>query len=145
MKRALIKTLLNWVHVLSLLSLYIIDHTIWQKVDQSTDMPSKPVIPPRPSKKTSLTDIESARLLVESTATISNASLLWFTKPTLASICDAKNERRSGNKNDLVGRLLDWVCRSSCCPHRHLLHSSNLCTPAFSAEFAKHTNNTRTI
>ncbi|KAG1839802.1 hypothetical protein F4604DRAFT_1691074 [Suillus subluteus] len=80
-----------------------------RKANQSTeDMPSKPVIPPRPSKKTLLTDAESARLLVEGAAMVSDLSLLRFTKPTLASLCDAKNERRSGNKNDLVGRLLNW-------------------------------------
>ncbi|KAG2094659.1 uncharacterized protein F5147DRAFT_657130 [Suillus discolor] len=39
---------------------------------------------------------------------VSTLLLLWFTKPTLASLCNAKNERCSGNKNDLVGRLLDW-------------------------------------
>ncbi|KAG2738629.1 hypothetical protein P692DRAFT_201730859 [Suillus brevipes Sb2] len=85
-KRALIKTLLNWVR----------------------ERPSKPFIPPRPSKKTPQTDAESARLLVEGTATVSDVSLLRFTKPILASLCDGKSLRRSGNKSDLVGRLLDW-------------------------------------
>ncbi|KIK38450.1 hypothetical protein CY34DRAFT_108662 [Suillus luteus UH-Slu-Lm8-n1] len=90
-KRALIKTLLNW------------------KADLSTgNPPSKPVIPPRSSGRTSLTDAESARLLIEGTATISDLSLLRFTKAILGSLCDAKHVRRSGNKKDLVGRLLDW-------------------------------------
>jgi hypothetical protein len=84
------------------------------------DKPPKPVIPPRPLRKMPLADVESARLLLEDTAAVSNLSLLRFTKPILANLCDAKGRRRSGNKNDLVGRLLDWVCHSSCRP-RHLL------------------------
>jgi hypothetical protein len=113
------------------------------------DMTSKPVIPPRPSKKTSLTDAESVRLLVEGTATVSALSLLRFTKSTLASLCNAKNERRSGNKNDLVDRLMNWVCQVSCYPHLpcRLPHRdlSNIGTIAFSAEFAMHTNDTRSV
>jgi hypothetical protein len=108
------------------------------------DMPSKPAIPPHPSRKTSLTDAESARLLIEGTTMVSDLLLLWFTKPTLASLCNAKNKCCNGNKNDLVGRLLDWVCQRLCCPCR-LLHSSNLGTPAFSAELAMHTNSTRSV
>ncbi|KAG1863268.1 hypothetical protein DFJ58DRAFT_839232 [Suillus subalutaceus] len=90
-KRTLIKTLLNW------------------KINQATgEVPSKPFIPPRPSKKIPRTDTESARLLLEGTATVSDVSLLHFTKPILASLCDAKCEHCSGNKSDLVARLLDW-------------------------------------
>jgi hypothetical protein len=94
-----------------------IDSSVLQKANQSMeDKPPKPVIPPRPLRKTPLTDIESARLLLEDTATVSDLSLLRFTKPILASLCDAKGQRHSGNKNDLVGRLLDWVRHSSCRP-----------------------------
>ncbi|KAG1877161.1 hypothetical protein C8R48DRAFT_768708 [Suillus tomentosus] len=90
-KRALIKTLLNW------------------KTKQATgDILSKPFIPPRPSKKSPKTDAESAMLLMESTDTVSDVSLLRFMKPILASLCDAKCECHSGNKSDLIGRLLDW-------------------------------------
>jgi hypothetical protein len=119
MKRALIKTLLNWVHT-CLLNFYIIVESVRQKTNQAMgEMPSKPFIPPRPSKKVPQTDEESTRLLLEGTATVSDVSLLWFTKPILASLYDAKRECHSGNKSDLVGRLLDWVCCRSCyCLHQ---------------------------